>query len=409
MFMRQSLYQKCDGLRMIDEEKKPRPFSEDLQRVLASEHFRVLSGKTQMIPDAKIYHNRFTHSLDVCSLSGIIAKKVNEDLQKAEIQPVNDDLLKAASLAHDIGHPPFGHTGERTLDKVMAKRGGFESNAQSVKILVESPFNVTYRTLGSLLKHTKSIPTVREDYMGLVKGYYGYMSSTLHPIFSVYQRGVLEQSIVDMADTLSYLVSDMKDLIAFCGKHHFSQKVHGYLTDMEVLDDASLSFNHVSTGELQYVIGKAGTEIMDNLLIPLLSTNEKKRLNHHSFIQSIIRNLTVEIDPIKPMYSRLNIPLEDHLKIFILTQLTRKCFLETDISMAIDRKIDDVVKRAFDYLFHCSDEVSLVPLDHAVMENLANMSDEAEKARTVCDLICRLTDDQLVHLTSKLNKKIIVV
>jgi dGTP triphosphohydrolase len=75
-----------------------------------------------MISKTKKYHNRFLHSLDVCFVAQFIAEHVNRTLQEFDIKPVNKELLKVVSLAHDIGHPPFGHTGERVLDKIMASR-----------------------------------------------------------------------------------------------------------------------------------------------------------------------------------------------------------------------------------------------------------------------------------------------
>jgi dGTPase len=409
MNMRQSLYQECDVVRMRDEEKTIDPFKQDYYRVYGSRHFQILSGKTQMVPDTGQYHSRSTHSLEVCYVTYVMAGNVNEALREFGLGPVNKDLLKAASLAHDIGHPPFGHTGERTLDTIMAGMGGFESNAQTIKLLIENPFNVTYRTLGSLLKHRNRIPHVRDPYTGLVKGYYEHMAGTLDPLFSVCKRPVLEQDIVDIADTLSYVVSDMKDLVKLVGRHQFLKKVQTCLAELESLEEAELHFHEVGKRELQQMRTKAMEEIKEDLIGPIATGNKTRFINGHSFVRSVIRNLIIDIDPAEPRHSRLEMPLEDQLKILILKQLTRRCFLESPYNIKAEKRIDDAMKKTFDSLFQFGGETSWMPFDHHVIEKLADLPEDDEKARLVCDCICLLTDDQLIQLNSNLKKSTILV
>lgn len=200
---------------------------------------------------------------------------LNICFRENNIAPINKDLVKAISLAHDIGHPPFGHTGERALDNLMNKMGGFESNAQSIKILVNSSVNCTYRTLAALLKHKTMIPLVREEYTGLIKGYYGYMSNNLEPLFLTYQENVIEQYIVDLADTLSYAISDIKDLIIFFGENRFVQLLNRYFTESAMLEETMIFFTEISKTELLYLIPKIMDDIKEKILGEVLRSYHK--------------------------------------------------------------------------------------------------------------------------------------
>ncbi|MGG0413560.1 HD domain-containing protein [Peribacillus simplex] len=409
--MCKAMYHNHDHLRLSGDLKEcNNPFLHDFNTVLKSKQLQVLSEKTQLIPSSKNCNNRLSHSIDVCNVSSLIVDYLNISMKKNNIALINKDLVKAISLAHDIGHPPFGHTGERSLDTIMARKGGFESNAQTIKMIVNNPFNGTFRTLTSLLKHKRIIPEVREEYTGLIKGYYGYMATTLEPIFSVYQESVLEQGIVDIADTLSYVISDIKDLIEFFGKMKFSQLINAHFKNSVVFDEARLAFTNLSTTELRRLVLNTIRDINENVLKGLVKSNIKRKSMHEkSIINDFISNISIEINAQKPMNSKLKIPIQDQLKLFLLNQITRKCFLEREINLEIDRKIDYLMNRTFEYLFYLNTEVSLLPFEKQAMHNVVNTSSDIDKARYVCDLICHLSEKQIINLTNNLEEKIISI
>ncbi|MBD3240823.1 MAG: dNTP triphosphohydrolase, partial [Chitinivibrionales bacterium] len=162
-------------------------FRRDYGRLVHCPAFRRLQGKTQLFPgqESDFFRNRLTHSLEVAQIAKTIAMKLNEELGEnhGEGCRVDYDLIEFASLAHDLGHPPFGHLGEEALDEAMMAHGGFEGNAQTLRVLARlerrhlpdnttlgiapdgadrrQGLNLTYRALASVLKYDRTIPSDR--------------------------------------------------------------------------------------------------------------------------------------------------------------------------------------------------------------------------------------------------------
>jgi dGTPase len=129
------------------------PFARDRDRILHAAAFRRLNYKTQVFiyHEGDHYRSRLTHSLEVAQIARAIARTLR----------VDEDLTEALALAHDLGHPPFGHAGERALDAAMQGTGGFDHNAQSLRVVtaLEKKYarfdglNLTWETLEGLVKH----------------------------------------------------------------------------------------------------------------------------------------------------------------------------------------------------------------------------------------------------------------
>lgn len=140
------------------------PFQRDRARILHSAAFRRLQSKTQVMGSGQsdFHRTRLTHSLEAAQIgSGIIAQiRSKYPEQSAAILPSDDSLIESLCLAHDIGHPPFGHGGEVALHYMMRDHGGFEGNGQTFRIVAHlEPFsehfgmNLTRRTLLGLIKY----------------------------------------------------------------------------------------------------------------------------------------------------------------------------------------------------------------------------------------------------------------
>ena len=129
------------------------PFRRDCDRVIHSTAFRRLKHKTQVFVfhEGDHYRTRLTHSLEVAQIARALARQLGLD----------EDLTETLALAHDLGHPPFGHAGERALDKCLAAHGGFDHNAQALRVVTSlehrypefDGLNLTWEALEGIVKH----------------------------------------------------------------------------------------------------------------------------------------------------------------------------------------------------------------------------------------------------------------
>ena len=129
------------------------PYERDRDRIVHASAFRRLKGKTQVFVahEGDHYRTRLTHSLEVAQIARAASRRLGLD----------DDLAEALGLAHDLGHPPFGHTGEDVLDACMEPYGGFDHNAQTLRVLTKlerrypafDGLNLSWETLEGVVKH----------------------------------------------------------------------------------------------------------------------------------------------------------------------------------------------------------------------------------------------------------------
>ncbi len=176
-------------------------FQRDRDRVVHSIAFRRLRHKTQVFiaPDGDHYRVRLTHSLEVAQIGRVIARALGLD----------EDLTEALCLAHDIGHPPFGHAGEEALDNALARFGGFDHNAQCLRVLMrlESPYcehdglNLSWEMLEGLAKHNGPVGMVPWALAELDADY---------PL-DLREWGSLEAQVAALADDIAYDNHDIDD------------------------------------------------------------------------------------------------------------------------------------------------------------------------------------------------------
>jgi len=185
------------GRRYSEAEDKFRTaFQRDRDRILYSTAFRRMQYKTQVYVthEADFYRTRLTHTLEVMQHARTIAR----------VLKVNEDLVEAISLAHDLGHAPFGHGGEEQLNQLMESDGGFDHNEQSLRIvdLLEkryldfSGLNLCYETREGLARHTTYYdhPLIKDE-------------------FKAYKSPALETQIVNWADPVAFCTHDLDDAL----------------------------------------------------------------------------------------------------------------------------------------------------------------------------------------------------
>jgi len=168
-------------------------FQRDRDRILHTTAFRRLEYKTQVfvITEGDYYRTRLTHTLEVSQIGRSLARALG----------ANEDLVEAISLAHDLGHPPFGHSGEATLERLMVDHGGFDHNRQSLRIVTElerrySDFpglNLTWEVREGIVKHETEYDIA--DAAG----------------YEPKKRGHLEAQITNLADELAFTAHDLDD------------------------------------------------------------------------------------------------------------------------------------------------------------------------------------------------------
>ena len=171
-------------------------FQRDRARIIHSRAFRRLEYKTQVFLNGTGDHlrTRLTHSIEVASISRTIARALR----------LNEDLAEAIALAHDLGHPAFGHSGEEMLAECMRDHGGFDHNRQSVRVveLLETPYpnfaglNLTFEVREGLRKHERP---------------YKFPA----PSGEEYAYPSLEAQIADLADEITYYSHDLDDALDF--------------------------------------------------------------------------------------------------------------------------------------------------------------------------------------------------
>ena len=155
---------QCRGRRIAQPSASERsPFQRDKDRIIHSSAFRRLKGKTQVFVshEGDYYRTRLTHSLEVAQIARSIARVLGLD----------EDLAECLALAHDLGHPPFGHSGEDALEAGMKAYGGFDHNAQTLRIVEKlegryaefDGLNLTWETLEGIAKHNGPLVTPEND------------------------------------------------------------------------------------------------------------------------------------------------------------------------------------------------------------------------------------------------------
>jgi len=200
------------GRRVHEEESTFRsPFQRDRDRIIHASAFRRLKHKTQVFVEHEgdYFRTRLTHSIEVAQVARTIGRALGLD----------EDLTEAVALAHDLGHPPFGHTGEEALQALMAPHGGFDHNAQAIRIVTHlerhyadfDGLNLTWETLEGIAKHngpvapgpgdgpvTDPVPWALADYCA-------------HHDLELSTHASAEAQVAAIADDIAYNHHDLHD------------------------------------------------------------------------------------------------------------------------------------------------------------------------------------------------------
>ncbi len=216
-----------DAMASYDHQEESRyrpdgPFQRDYARIMYSSSFRRLQGKMQLlgIKNDQFFRNRLTHSLEVAQIARSIAGTI-------QYVPRMGYIVEAGALAHDLGNPPFGHAGERFLHEAFLDVGGFEGNAQTLRILTNIEkkrpefrgLNLTYRTLLSVVKYYKKFDRDLYDKCKETgkKATQKFIYDDDYEMLDKFiqknkiKLRTLDVQVVDIADEIAYAAHDLED------------------------------------------------------------------------------------------------------------------------------------------------------------------------------------------------------
>ena len=363
---------KSKGRFFKEKETKLRTdFQRDRDRIIHSTAFRRLKHKTQVFVNSSGDHfrTRITHSLEVAQIARTLSKFFN----------LNEDLCETLSLAHDLGHTPFGHAGEEALNRCMKKFGGFDHNIQTLRIILflENRYyefkglNLTFETLDGLLKHNGPIKNLNKYNKILGKNFFkNKINFFLSPS--------LEAQIASISDDIAYNSHDLED---------------GLKSNLFKLEDLKK--------------------------IPILNkiiSNHKKKLKKFS-LDLIIRQIIREI--INEMVKDIIKTTKKNLKKYKILNLNDvyKCkhpIVTFSLKMKkFDKKIKNFLRKKMYYHKNIKSntnqgKIIINKLFISIRKNprrYINVSkyDKSNIARSICDFIAGMTDRYAINLYNKIK------
>ena len=346
-------------------------YMRDRDRIIHSSAFRRLKYKTQVFVyhEGDYYRTRLSHSIEVSQLARSISKIFN----------VNDDLSEAISLAHDLGHTPFGHAGEEALNSKMIKYGGFNHNFQALKILIElekrylyyNGLNLTWESLEGILKHNGPLKkkTKLPKYIeNIIKFFNG----------NIYSNASFEAQIASISDDIAYNNNDIDD------------GLHAKLFNIEELENINIV-----------------RESLNKIKIPK-KFNSKDRIKHElvrllikSMIDDLVKNSKQNIKKYKPK-SLLEVQkIEKNLVCFSnemkkneneLRKFLKSKMYSHNMVKTMTYKAKRIISELFD-LF--TNEFQLLP------EPWKTFNNKEELFHNVSDYISGLTDKNAITIHKK--------
>lgn len=429
-------------------------FRRDCDRLIHAPAFRRLQGKTQVygVLESDFFRNRLTHSLEVAQIAKSIGCKLNNLRSFTRHQlKIDLDLLEFSGLAHDLGHPPFGHNGEDALNTYMSQDGGFEGNAQTLRIISklekkdeydDSPdenriqlfgLNPTARALASVLKYDNPIPIKIPD-KRVHKGYYQVDIDVVSfvkrmvgsPSEGKYQT--IECQIMECADDIAYSTCDMEDAIK-----------GGFINPIEFLDFTSARFERIVASANKNITKEGFEEITIDeaiywmrYLVDMLMTEtevttfaKKHRLPptyivamyigtltahartgalRKSFtsklIKLLIQNITIQINHVEHAFSKVSIERDFRVLLELIKKTVYISIIERPEMRLEAEKANMVIGKIFTTITTDSGW-QLMPNDFQLLYNTSR--DEVEKKRIVCDFIAGMTDRYATEFFHRLS------
>lgn len=408
----EELYDDASRERMVEEPVKRvdaperTPFERDRARVVHSASLRRLAAKTQVLgPQADDFvRNRLTHSLEVAQIARDLAHPLG----------CHPDLAETAALAHDMGHPPFGHNGEVALDALAAPCGGFEGNAQTLRILTRLEaksvdaggrsvgLNLTRATLDACTKYPWERRTLVDGVETTVK--FGvYADDTT--VFDWLREGIdgprrcVEAQVMDLADDVAYSVHDLEDGVV------------GGRIDLGLLDRSD---ERAATWQTvrDWYLPEASDELLDEAFGRVRSVASWPGSSYDGSRRGLaaLKNLTSDLigifcgsvqratqkehgrRPLVRHQADVLVPVETAHEIAVLKGIAAHYVMRAQDRVDLMERQRTLLHELFEALWSRGSEA----LDPSLRQDFAEATDDAARTRVVIDQIASLTDGSAV-------------
>ena len=350
------------------------PFQRDRDRLIHSSAFRRLDGKTQVFAyhEGKNYRTRLTHSIEVAQITRTISKCL----------ALNEELGESIALAHDLGHSPFGHAGERGLQNAMKKYGGFDHNIHSLKIMTKTEIhypefdglNLTWETLEGTVKHNGPIKKVVSSYLKDFNKKFD---------LDIKNYPSLEAQVASFADDIAYNNHDIDD--GFRAGFFTISQLRELPFINAILNKFEAENPHADDNLKIYAITR---NMIARMIFDILA-NSKENLQKY--------NIKSTEDARKHKNFIINFSADMHTEIAMLHQFLKKHFYTNTSVARMDMKSQRIVEELFAIFMH---DWKLLPMD--VRKQLNSRSKDIEIAETICEYIANMTDMHAIEEHKKL-------
>ena len=368
--------------RLVPEPASPTrtPFQRDRDRIIHSAGFRRLAYKTQVfiVHEGDHFRSRLTHTIEVSQIARALARALRLD----------EDLAEALALGHDLGHTPFGHAGERAMQAVMADYGGFDHNAQTLRLVTKletryadfDGLNLSWETLEGFVKHNG--PLVDADGIPVKAHHHASGAARELPYaIRVYQRS--QNLLLDRYASAEAQVAAIADDIAY-DAHDLDDGLRAGLVQIDQLDDVPVLAALVSEVRARYrqldevrLTQEVTRRLITRMVEDVISEALKRIADHRPDSADAVRGLDRPLVTFSPDMAENDCAI----KTFLFANVYRSVPVKAVMSAA-----EGVVRDLFGAYF--SGDADLP----AEWRRGLDPSDKEMRARRVCDYIAGMTD-----------------
>ena len=347
------------------------PYQRDRDRIIHSSSFRRLKHKTQVFVNTvgDHYRTRLTHSMEVSQIARTLARSLG----------LNEDLSETLSLSHDLGHTPFGHSGEDALSQCMARYGRFDHNIQTLRIvtLIENKYykfhglNLTIETLDGLIKHNGPVKNLAN-----FKKIFGKDVFRNKIVFNTYPS--LEAQVAAISDDIAYNNHDLEDGLR---AGLFSIKKIASIPHISKLINKHLK--NIKNFRREIIISQIVRDLINLMVVDVINTTKKNlKLCNPRTINDIYKQERLMVDFSDKM-KKIDKQIKDFLKHNMYNH--KRVVVNTNIG-----------KRIVNDLFQYLSKNSRKHISKSLFKN-------EQKERVIADFIAGMTDRYAINLYKKIR------